>query len=157
MISKLFLLLVFFLLLQLSMSLLFSFHPRVTRAVISPMSRLFSAEKVIIVKENKLQDIENAPGKKVFYFTADWCSPCRLIAPIFEKISLENQDTMFVKIDIDNNDELAVKYGIHGIPTFMFLKGTNVVSKVYFLVVHLFTCIIELILLCIFSLSVFWS
>jgi thioredoxin 1 len=134
--------LLFILSFELSMSFHHSLRATLSwggRVMPSSSRRLFAGERVVIVKENKLADVENSPGNKVLYFTADWCSPCRMIAPIFEKISQESPNTLFVKIDIDKNEELAAKYGIHGIPTFMFLKGKDVRSKVCFGVYKLYS------------------
>nr|AAK72483.1 thioredoxin [Branchiostoma belcheri] len=51
-------------------------------------------------------------------FTASWCGPCRMIAPVFEKLAEENPDVVFVKVDVDANDETAGACGISAMPTF---------------------------------------
>jgi thioredoxin 1 len=53
---------------------------------------------------------------KVKRFTANWCSPCRALAPIIEEIKQEYADVEFETIDIDENPELVSEYGIRGIP-----------------------------------------
>lgn len=53
---------------------------------------------------------------KVKRFTAEWCSPCRALAPIIEEIKQKNSDIAFETVDIDENPELVSKYGIRGIP-----------------------------------------
>lgn len=54
----------------------------------------------------------------VYDFSAVWCGPCKLFAPIFEKVSKEYADKAnFVKVDVDTNPELAQQWGIRSVPT----------------------------------------
>ena len=60
-------------------------------------------------------------------YWAEWCGPCKVIAPILEEIATEYRDKMRVcKIDIEENEETPPKYGIRGIPTLMLFKDGNV-------------------------------
>jgi thioredoxin 1 len=57
-------------------------------------------------------------------FTATWCGPCRLMAPIVEQLAQEFADTVTVaKLDIDQNGALAGKYGVMAVPTLIVFKG----------------------------------
>ncbi|HRN94806.1 MAG: thioredoxin [Chitinophagales bacterium] len=63
-------------------------------------------------------------------FWAEWCGPCRAIAPIVEELSKEYEGKAVVgKLDVDNNPETAMKYGIRSIPTILFIKNGQVVDK----------------------------
>lgn len=63
-------------------------------------------------------------------FWAEWCGPCKMIAPILEKAAEEGK-VKVVKVDVDNEQEVAAKFGIRGIPTLMlFKKGIKVGTKV---------------------------
>jgi len=63
-------------------------------------------------------------------FWAEWCGPCRLIAPIVEEMSGEFAGKAVVaKVDVDNNNSIAAKYGIRNIPTVLFFKNGQVVDK----------------------------
>ena len=64
-------------------------------------------------------------------FWAEWCGPCRTLAPVLEEIHREHGDRLdVVKVDIDENPDLAVRYGIMGIPALnVFLDG-EVVKKI---------------------------
>jgi thioredoxin 1 len=63
-------------------------------------------------------------------FWAEWCGPCRMIAPIVEEISKEYSDrAVVVKCDVDNSPGVAAKYGIRNIPTVLYFKDGNVADK----------------------------
>ena len=60
-------------------------------------------------------------------YWAEWCGPCKVIAPVLEEIADEYQGKMRVcKLDIDANEATPPKYGIRGIPTLMLFKEGNV-------------------------------
>ena len=64
-------------------------------------------------------------------FWAEWCGPCRQLAPIFEEIDAEMSDVVFAKHNINEQPNMPVKYGVRGIPTMLIfkngeLKGTKV-------------------------------
>ena len=63
-------------------------------------------------------------------FYADWCMPCKMMAPVVEKIASENADIKVVKINIDNEQDIAIQYGIMSIPTFMVVKNGEVVNRI---------------------------
>ncbi|GFH57462.1 hypothetical protein CTEN210_13938 [Chaetoceros tenuissimus] len=65
----------------------------------------------------------------VIDFTASWCPPCRMIAPIFEEMAEENPDVVFVKVDVDEADDVASACGISAMPTFQFYKGGDKVHE----------------------------
>ena len=64
-------------------------------------------------------------GKPVLVdFWAEWCGPCRMIAPALEELSAELGDKVsIVKLNIDENPEAPGKYGVRGIPTMILFKG----------------------------------
>ncbi|MDZ7684413.1 MAG: thioredoxin TrxA [Gammaproteobacteria bacterium] len=60
-------------------------------------------------------------------YWAEWCGPCKVIAPVLEEIAGEYDSKIKIcKLDIDANEETPPKYGIRGIPTLMLFKGGNV-------------------------------
>jgi thioredoxin 1 len=63
-------------------------------------------------------------------FWAEWCGPCRMIAPIIEEISNEySGKALVVKCDVDNSPAVALKYNIRNIPTILFFKDGKVADK----------------------------
>ncbi|MDZ4752759.1 MAG: thioredoxin [Flavobacteriales bacterium] len=63
-------------------------------------------------------------------FWAEWCGPCRMVAPIVEELSSEYLGKAVIgKVNVDNNPDISAKYGIRNIPTILFLKNGEVVDK----------------------------
>lgn len=64
-------------------------------------------------------------------FWAEWCAPCRMIAPIVETIAEEQADTLkVVKLDVDDNHQVAAQYGVMSIPTLILFKDGQPVERV---------------------------
>lgn len=64
-------------------------------------------------------------------FWAEWCGPCRMIAPIVEEIAKEYNGTLKVgKMDVDANPQVSMQFGIRSIPTLLIFKGGRVVDQV---------------------------
>jgi thioredoxin 1 len=72
-----------------------------------------------------------AAGEKtvVADFTADWCAPCRAIAPELDKLEAQYADIEFVKVDADDNAELVRELGILGVPTVIRFTGGQEVAR----------------------------
>ncbi|MBF0305360.1 MAG: thioredoxin TrxA [Alphaproteobacteria bacterium] len=74
-------------------------------------------------------DVLNAAGPVLVDFWAEWCGPCRQIAPALEDLSKELGDKITVaKVNIDENPGTPSKYGVRGIPTLMIFKGGQVAA-----------------------------
>ena len=61
--------------------------------------------------------------KKLLYFSAEWCQPCKQLGPVMEKVS---QQIPMQKINVDNNPELQARYGVRNIPTFILIRDGGV-------------------------------
>ena len=74
-------------------------------------------------------DVLNASGPVVVDFWAEWCGPCKQIAPALEDIASEMGDKITVaKVNIDDNPQTPAKYGVRGIPTLILFKDGEVAS-----------------------------
>lgn len=64
----------------------------------------------------------------VMQFSAAWCGPCKMLGPVIETLSNENESVTIGKINIDDNKEIALKYGIRSIPAVLFFKDGEEVT-----------------------------
>ena len=74
-----------------------------------------------------IKDYES--GVLVLDFYADWCQPCKNLAPILDKVSNSYEHVVIGKCNVDDNDELIDKYKIKNIPTLIFIKDGEVIDK----------------------------
>lgn len=82
--------------------------------------------KHIKTKEEFDEVIINSKKSAVVDFWAEWCGPCKMVAPVFEKVSNEIDDVLFIKVNVDEAQDLAGEYNIRSIPTMMFFKDSKV-------------------------------
>jgi thioredoxin 1 len=83
------------------------------------------------VNDSNFDDVVIKSNKPVLVdFWAEWCAPCRMIAPIIEEIGHEFADkVLVVKCDVDNSPTVAAKYSIRNIPTILFFKDGKIADK----------------------------
>ena len=62
-------------------------------------------------------------------WTASWCGPCKMIAPVFQSLAEKHPQVVFVKVDVDEHMEAAQRAGVSAMPTFQFIKNQQVVQQ----------------------------
>lgn len=89
------------------------------------------AEVPYVTEQDFQQEVLEAALPVLVDFTAVWCGPCKMVAPIVEQLHTEWQGKVkVVKCDADQNPNVLMKYGIMGIPTLMMFKGGQVAERV---------------------------
>ena len=84
---------------------------------------------VIHINKDNFEQIKNGEQAVLIDFYADWCGPCRMVAPIVEELAKDNPDVVIGKVNVDNDPELAQAYGVMSIPTLIVLKGGQEVAR----------------------------
>ena len=84
---------------------------------------------VHVTESNFEEEVVNSNVPVLVDFWAEWCGPCKMIAPILDEIAKEYGEKIKIcKIDVDSNPEIAPKFGIRGIPTLIMFKDGNAES-----------------------------
>jgi thioredoxin 1 len=86
----------------------------------------------VTIDENNFDtEVTQSSMPVVVDFWAEWCGPCKMIAPLLDEIAKEKAGTVKIgKVDIDQNQSLSLKYNVRAIPTLLFFKNGQVVDQV---------------------------
>lgn len=77
-----------------------------------------------------MKEVLNEEKLVLVDFSAIWCGPCKMVAPILEEIAYENDNVKIVKMDVDVSPFISRKYRINSIPTIKFFKNGRVVDEI---------------------------
>lgn len=89
-----------------------------------------SQSSSVVILNDKNFAIETSTGIVIVDFWAEWCGPCRQLAPIFAQLSNEMKDIKFAKLNVDDHKDLAKKYQIRSIPFMLIFKDGNPVDSI---------------------------
>lgn len=84
---------------------------------------------VLKVNKQNFEEVKNTDKTVLLDFYADWCGPCRMVAPIIEEIANEYPQYLVAKVNVDDEAELAGDFGVASIPTLVVLKGGKVIKQ----------------------------
>lgn len=88
------------------------------------------SDNIVYVSDTSFEsDVLKSEKPVLVDYWAEWCGPCKMIAPILEEVSGEYDDKITVaKLDVDANQNTSMQYGIRGVPTLMLFKDGDVVA-----------------------------
>ncbi|MFL2996233.1 MAG: thioredoxin [Cytophagales bacterium] len=86
--------------------------------------------KALEITDSNFNEIVSKNKTVLIDFWAEWCGPCRMIAPMIEELAGEyNGKAIIGKLDVDNNQESSVKFGVRSIPTLLVFKDGELVDR----------------------------
>ncbi|MFB6099763.1 MAG: thioredoxin [Candidatus Nanohalobium sp.] len=81
------------------------------------------------IDSGKMEEVQNSDEYWVVDFWAEWCGPCKKLAPVYEEVSEEVEDVNFGKVDMEENQELGTELGVRALPTLVILKDGEEVAR----------------------------
>ena len=102
---------------------------KINNKVESELKEENKVEVLKVTSQNFEKEVLQSEKPVLIDFYADWCGPCKMLAPIIEEIANENEDIKVVKVNIDEAQDLAEKYDVMSIPTTVVIKNGQEVDR----------------------------
>jgi thioredoxin 1 len=84
---------------------------------------------VLNINKSNFDSVSSSGKKMLLDFYAEWCGPCRMVAPILAEIADEREDIIVGKINVDEEPELANAFGVYSIPTLVVLEDKKILGQ----------------------------
>lgn len=89
-----------------------------------------ASDRILELDGSNFKDIVSSEEPVLVDFWAQWCGPCRMVAPVLEELADQmDGQVKIAKLDIDSNQDLAVEYDVQSIPTFLLFQNGKVVDR----------------------------
>lgn len=81
------------------------------------------------IDSDKMEEVQNSDDYWVVDFWADWCGPCKKLAPRYEEVSEEVEGVQFGKVDMEEHGDIGTQFGVRALPTLLILKDGEEVAR----------------------------
>ena len=82
-----------------------------------------------VINKNNFNEILESDKKILLDFYASWCGPCRMLAPVIDKIADEHPEFLVGKINVDEEEEIAMKFGVSSIPALFVVENGKIINQ----------------------------
>jgi thioredoxin 1 len=88
-----------------------------------------ASEKIVTLTNDNFKDVINGDQPVLVDFWAEWCGPCRMVAPVLDELADSHENVVIGKLNVDENQELAFQYQVQSIPTFVLFQDGEVKDR----------------------------
>ncbi len=82
-----------------------------------------ASDRILEINKDNFEDEVIRSDKPVLVdFWAEWCGPCRMVAPVLDEIAAQNDNVRIAKVNVDENQDIAMRFDVSSIPTFILFK-----------------------------------
>lgn len=83
---------------------------------------------ILHINSSDFNNLKNSDKTVLLDFYADWCGPCRMVAPLLEEIAAEKPEITVAKVNVDDEPSLAAAFGVSSIPTLVVMKNGQILK-----------------------------